>query len=291
MISKKYSLVFLSLLAFALSAKGESVTQKSSSLFLPSLIERSEITASLRLSGPRLKGPSTQSYNVFIGGPWAPQNLYTLTYDYKIDAKTKAGFELSGVRPLSGQAIDSFGSPVSQEWTLFHPALQAKRYSIIDNPWINLFGQIYIFIPTSKFASQQTEITSIAFDTDWNFRKLSYPWSFGVTTRIKPTFYDDTSPDVFGFKKESLYVSAGPYLSYKLNPYLQLYSTAKWDGAHLYGQDGFFSLADSSDDRAEVQFNYFPWQYGSRIGVFVQSKIDEMTSEKSIIGLDLEIHL
>ena len=232
------------------------------------------------------------SYNPYARSKWPMQFYSALYYGYKFAPNWTLGMELSGAWNFVGGVSNQFGE-IETGAALFQPAVQLKRANMIDVDWLNVFGQMQVFLPTSQFMREkQTFLFSVAFDNTWTVRALKAPWSVGVTTKIQASFYEQTVPGPFEASRETFYLSAGHFLNYSFSEHFQLQTSTQFDTNHWGGSSSLLDFDVAQDDRWKVQFSWFPRiPVFNQAGIFVQGLIFNPMLATTIVGMDFTLRM
>jgi hypothetical protein len=233
------------------------------------------------------------SYNPFTGTRWPMQFYSELYYGYRFAQNWTLGVMLSGIWNFSEGISNQFG-PIETGLSFFHPALQLKRANLIDTSWLNVWGQMQVFFPTSSFArEQQTMLFSVSLDNTWTIKAIPFPFIAGITTSIQPTFYQRIVPEnPMDLRRETLFLSAGHFLNYSFSQHFDVQTVTTFTTNHLGGSPSLLDFGPSNDDRWKIQFNWYPRiPVFSRMGVFVQGLIFDPMLSTTIVGADVTFRL
>lgn len=255
---------------------------------------RSEASYYVSLAGQSLGEKQLgASYNPFARDKWPMQFYSALYYGYRFAPNWTIGMELSGAWNFASGIANQYGL-VETGATLFQPAIQLKRANIVDTSWLNLFGQVQFFLPTSAFAREkQTFLLSVALDNTWTIRAVPYPFSVGINTKIQASFYERTVPEgPFAAGRETIYLSAGHFLNYTFSPHFDLQTTTLFDTNHWGGSPSLSDFDVATDDRWKVQFNWYPRiPVFNQAGIFVQGLIFKPMLATTIVGMDFTLRM
>jgi hypothetical protein len=255
---------------------------------------RSEASYYVSLAGQSLgERQFGASYNPFAGSKWPMQFYSSLYYGYRFAPNWTVGVELSGFWNFTSGIANQWGE-IETGAALFQPAIQLKRANIVDTNWLNVFGQLQFFLPTSDYMREkQTFLLSVALDNTWTISAIPYPFSAGITTKVQASFYERTIPESqWDAKREVLFLSAGHFLNFTFSPHFDLQTSTVFTTNHWGGSPNIWDFDVSNDDRWKIQVNWYPRiPVFKQLGIFTQGLIFNPMLATTIVGMDMTLRL
>lgn len=248
-----------------------------------------------------LNGPSLGSNNVnttyspWQQGTWPTYIYHTLDMQYHFDRSNLVGFEISNHQDIaSGVTPSGFTTPVEPQMYFNDPQFWYTRRGVLSNRYFSMDLQFNAWPGITSPSQQSGEYLSASLDTTWNMNLRDRRWTAYFTTRVRPYFYTqpqpDPTPENSYLKNEWLYVSAGYYVGYSLSDSWQVNLSGVFDNDMYADVNQFWNHGDGSDDRAQLELNYFAGRF-ARIGAYFQSVVTAPSLVSSIVGLDITINL
>lgn len=250
----------------------------------------------VRLNGPTIgRRKLKENYNPYLSGPDALHLFHSLSVGYRWHPLWRAGIGASGIQYITSGVRNSFGTVIDDPESLFfHPSLWITRYSLWETSLFSLSGKLSFFIPTSQFARDQTQLTSIDFSQSWNIKGLPAGWSAALASTVEATVYRHSHRDINNpndLDRRVLFFSAGHFIGYRISPRFGVANSSTFDIGRFSGASGLPGYnSTSSDDRMQFSMNYYPAQKFMVWGAYLQAMIDRPALTKTNVGIDLSLY-
>lgn len=246
---------------------------------------------SLSLMGPRLEGASNETYNIYLPDVSSIQLYHSFRLGYQVSDALQIGVNENIVHNLADGIRSPSGSVYNHSFEWYDPNIYFNLPKLIQIPGWFVFTSASFSLPIGEASQNEAKITSIIVQQSWTKSSLETPWSYGLNLYFNPQFYNDPLPSGF-VDRQTLSLSFGPKLGYRVSPTFALSSSVNFDVEHRApDKKGALHLGEGLPDYFKIGATVFPQIYPLLLsfGGYFQSLIWNPAADTSIVGANFSI--
>ncbi|HLW55833.1 MAG TPA: hypothetical protein VKY27_00505 [Bacteriovoracaceae bacterium] len=252
--------------------------------------------------GPTLAGSGSETYNVFQeamdepGTGRAPvQSFHSVNLRYRINNDWSVGASLAATNGYTKEVENqaSWGKFQNKPDNEF---FNARVYANLP-AWRTSIGTLWSTVayeaPTSVTSRNNGMIGGLVISESFSFNLPSFKWSVGILGQYYRAYYDENvtkTPGYLPFNKQTVIISGGPYVNYRINDNWMIGSIVTFDWDQRGRQTDTLEFNNNLPHRGRLSLNYFPTslKYLTNVGVFAQALL-KFRPETTAIGADFAI--
>ena len=256
--------------------------------------------------GPTASGSPSETYNIFQEGIDSPgtgraplQSFHAVNLRHQINTDWAVGATLSATNSYT-EAVENknkFGKFNNEPDTQFFNARAYVSIPSLKLPFGTLFTTLSFEAPTSEISKGDEMRYGLVVSQSLAFTLPDVRWNAGLTGQIYRMYYKTNTPSAGcdpGFvcdpiELQTMIISGGPYINYRMNDFWMLGSAITLDYDQRGIQSGSGDFNSNLPHRGRINLTYFPKiKYVQSVGIFTQALL-KYRHETTAFGADLAV--